>query len=150
MADVRISDERLVQAPAEAVWAAIKDPSAHADWHPFVTAIEGEHELGAARACSVTVGGRAGATRERCVDLVPGRKIMWAIDDDSTGFSRMVSDWQAGFELAPEGDATRVTAVSLFRPRSVVLRLMTPLVRRKFHATQTSILAALAEASAAG
>lgn len=145
MAQMEIIDELLIQAPAGTIWAAIKDPSAHADWHPFVTAIDGKHELGAARSCSVVVGKRSGATRERCIEEEVEQKIVWAIDDDSTGFSGMVSDWRAGFGLASEDAATRVTAFSLFRPRSVMLRLMTPVVKRKFHVTQRAILAALAD-----
>jgi hypothetical protein len=65
---------------------------------------------------------------------------MWAVERDSTGFSRMVADWRTGFSLQPQGPgATLVRAQSLFRPR-LVARLMAPLIRRKFHQTQRAIL----------
>ena len=28
---------------------------------------------------------------------------MWAVEHDSTGFSRMVTDWRRGFSLQPQG-----------------------------------------------
>jgi uncharacterized protein YndB with AHSA1/START domain len=136
-----IADEVIVKAPVERVWEAIQEPGEHAGWHPFVTAIEGEHALGATRKCSVLVGKKPGTTEERCSTRDEARKIMWTVEQDSTGFSRMVSDWSAGFSLEARGpDTTRVTAQSLFRPRRFYVRLMMPTIRRKFHQTQRAIL----------
>jgi uncharacterized protein YndB with AHSA1/START domain len=145
VAEVRITDELLIQAPPSAVWAAIKDPAAHAEWHPFVTEIEGEHALGATRVCSVIVGKKHGTTHERCVEDEPAQRIIWAIDHDSTGFGRMVTDWRAGFGLRPAGEATCVTAESVFLPKGVMVRVMAPIVRRKFHQAQRAILGGLSD-----
>ena len=98
MAEVRITDETLIGVSAAQVWAAIKDPATHAHWHPFVTAISGEHRLDATRSCSVVVGKKTGQTKERCIEDEQERRLSWAIEEDSTGFSRMVSDWRAGFD----------------------------------------------------
>ena len=146
MPSVRIVDELVVRAPISDVWAAIKDPAAHVAWHPFLTAIDGEHVLGAARTCSATVGGKQGTTRERCVAEEQEGTISWAIEEDSTGFSRMVSDWRAGFRLEPAGTGTRVVAESVFRPRGLLIRIMGPIVKRKFHLAQRAILAGLERA----
>ena len=143
MAQVRIEDETHVNASAGDVWNAIKDPAAHARWHPFVTRISGEHRLGATRACSVVVGRKTGQTRERCTEEREGEAIVWAVEHDSTGFSRLVSDWRAGFRLERRDDGTLVTAHSAFTPRSVLVRFMGPIIRRKFHRTQKAILDAL-------
>jgi uncharacterized protein YndB with AHSA1/START domain len=141
--ETRIVDDVVIEAPVSTVWAALKDPGAHTAWHPFVTAIEGEHALGAARSCSVSVGGKDGVTQELCIEELEGRRIVWRIDHDTTGFSRMVSDWRAGFSLEPVHAGTRVVAESAFRVKSPLLRLMHPIVRRKFHQTQQAILAGL-------
>jgi uncharacterized protein YndB with AHSA1/START domain len=147
MGEVRIVDEIAVGAPPDAVWAAIEDPAAHAGWHPFVTRISGEHRFGAHRACHVDLGKRTGQTRERCIAHEAERRIAWRIEEDSTGFLRLVSDWSAGFELRPDGSATTlVTAESTFRPKTLLLRPMIPLVRHKFHGTQRAILGALKDA----
>lgn len=144
MTEVRIEDDIMVSAKPADVWQAIKDPAVHADWHPFVTGIEGEHALGATRACHVLIGKKRGQTRERCVEDVAERRIAWAIEEDSSGFLRLVSDWKAGFRVEPmDGAGSRVTAESVFRPKNVVARVMTPLIRRKFHGAQRAILMGL-------
>jgi polyketide cyclase/dehydrase/lipid transport protein len=140
-----IADE-VRKAPVERVWEAIQDPGEHAGWHPFVTAIKGEHALGATRKCSVLVRKKPGTTEERCSTRDEARQIMWTVEQDSTGFSQMVSDWSAGFSLEPQGPGTtRVTAQSLFRPRRFYVRLMMPGIRRKFHQTQRAILDGLTQ-----
>jgi uncharacterized protein YndB with AHSA1/START domain len=140
---MRIEDEVVVDAPADVVWRSIDDVEAHAAWHPFVTAIAGEHRLGATRSCAVLAGGKPGETTERCVAYEPGRRILWAIEHDTTGFSRMVRDWQAGFRLEPRDGRTLVVAVSSFTPRNPLVRLLAPVIRRRFHRAQTGILAGL-------
>jgi uncharacterized protein YndB with AHSA1/START domain len=138
-----ITDQVTVQAPVDRVWAAIQDPGEHVRWHPFATHIEGAHTLGGIRECSVQIGDKPGSTRERCSTFDEARAIMWSIEQDSSGFSRMVSDWSTGFSLQPQGPAaTRVSAQSLFTPR-LPARVMMPIIRRKFHQTQRAILRGL-------
>lgn len=143
MKHVRIDDETLITAEPAAVWQAIKSTAAHAHWHPFVTEIKGSHERGAVRACTVTIGGKIGHTSETCVADEPLKRILWRIDEDSSGFLRMVADWSAGFSLREAKGGTVVTAESTFRPRNALSRLAMPLVRRKFHTAQRAILAGL-------
>jgi uncharacterized protein YndB with AHSA1/START domain len=143
MAEVTIEDTIRVDAQAREVWPAIEDPVAHASWHPYVVRITGEHRFGASRSCAVLVGKKTGETRERCLEADAPRAITWAIDHDTTGFSRMVTDWQAGFSLLSQNDGTLVTARSVFRPRNLAVRAMMPLIRRRFHSTQRAILASL-------
>jgi uncharacterized protein YndB with AHSA1/START domain len=140
-------DEVALDAPPGDLWLAIEDPAVHAGWHPFVTRISGEHRLGAHRACDVDLGKRMGQTSERCIAHEAERRIAWRIEEDSSGYLRLVSDWTAGFGLRPEGSATiLVTAESTFRPKSLPVRPMLPLIRRKFHETQRTILGALKDA----
>jgi hypothetical protein len=145
MTEVRILDQVVVHAPLGEVWAAIEDPARHAAWHPFVTRIDGAHALGEPRVCSVIVGKKAGTTHERCVELEDERAIYWLIEEDTTGFARMVSDWRAGFRLEAHDGGARVTAESVFVPKGVLVRVLGPMVRRKFHHAQQSILAGLQE-----
>jgi hypothetical protein len=78
-----------------------------------VTDIAGEHELDHVRTCSVLVGNKHGQTTERCIEHDDGNRIAWKIEQDSTGFGRMVSDWQAGSPWR------RATAQRLSRPRAL-------------------------------
>jgi uncharacterized protein YndB with AHSA1/START domain len=153
MSEVRIADELRIKAPIAAVWRAIEDPAGHARWHPFVREITGNHELGQVRTCSVHVAGKQGQTRERCVEHDVGRRIAWAIEEDSTGFGRMVSGWRAGFAMTEQDGVTTVTAASTFEPCNLLVRAILPVIRRKFHQTQRTILRALRdslESSASG
>jgi uncharacterized protein YndB with AHSA1/START domain len=145
MTEVRIVDELRIDAPIGAVWRAIEDPAAHARWHPFLSAIAGGHRLEEVRSCSVHVGGKDGTTTERCVERDEGTRIVWAIEQDSTGFGRMVSAWRSGFSLAERDGATLAAAHSTFRPNNVLVRAMLPLIRRRFHQTQRAILRGLLE-----
>jgi uncharacterized protein YndB with AHSA1/START domain len=144
MRRVEIKDEVVVKANGRDVWEAIRDPSLHADWHPFVDSIRGEHAPGASRRCAIRVGKKAGETKEHCTASDEEQRILWQIDEDSTGFLRLVSEWTAGFVLEPAGSgATRVTAQSVFKRKNPLLVLMLPMIRRKFHQTQQAILAGL-------
>lgn len=139
-----IKDEVVIGASAEQIWKAIEDPAAHAAWHPFVTHIAGEHALGSTRKCDVLVGQKPGKTDERCSTYERGKAIFWTIEQDTSGFSRMVSDWSAGFRLDAQGpNATRVVAQSIFTPSTFLARLMVPMIRRRFHQAQRSILEGL-------
>ena len=136
-----IADEVTVNAPLAQVWKAIQDPGEHVAWHPFATRIDGEHAPGAVRTCTVQIGRKPGTTRERCTTYNEESTIMWAMEHDSSGFSRMVADWQTGFSLAPQGPgATRVRAISQFRPKGPLVQVLMPAIRRKFHQTQRAIL----------
>jgi uncharacterized protein YndB with AHSA1/START domain len=146
MSEVCIADELKLDAPIDVVWHAIEDPAAQARWHPFVRAITGSHQLQEARSCSVRVGKKDGSTKERCVEREDGARIVWAIEEDTTGFGRMVSGWRSGFTLVERNGATIVTAESSFRPRNLLVRAMLPVIRRKFHQTQRAILRGLEEA----
>lgn len=89
------------------------------------------------------VGKKPGTRSERCVAEEPQSHIEWAIDEDTTGFSRMVSAWRAGFWLEPNGSSTLVSARSAFEPRNVLVRALVPFIRRRFNQTQRSILIGL-------
>lgn len=139
MEDIR--DAVLIKAPHHEVWEAVRDPYQHAQWHPALTGIEGEHVLGAVRTCDVVIGNKTSTNRERCIVYDEGRAIEWVIEHDGSGFSRMAKDWTAGFTLQPHSDnETRVEARSVFSSRTLLARIMLPLIRRKFHQTQRAIL----------
>ena len=89
------------------------------------------------------VGKKPATTRDRCSSYDEGSEIMWTVERDSSGFSRMVADWRTGFSLQAQGlQETRVRAHSTFRPR-LLARLMMPVILRRFHQTQRAILGGL-------
>ena len=139
-----VTDEVLVLAPAEQIWQAILDPVTQAAWHPFITSIDGVHRLGAARTCTVVLDDRPSISEERCTAFEDGRSITWSVEKDTSGFSRATNAWQHGFTLTADGtERTRVSAQSSFRPSRPLIRVMNPIIRRRFHQTQRAVLAAL-------
>jgi uncharacterized protein YndB with AHSA1/START domain len=139
-----LTDTTTIAAPVDQVWAAIENPDRHAHWHPFVQQIDGDHHANSVRTCTVLIGTRRATTVERCTERLDGRKLGWRIESDTTGFSRMVSGWAAGFTIEPDGpDKTRVLAESVFTPAKLSAHVLRPILRRKFHQTQRTILASL-------
>jgi uncharacterized protein YndB with AHSA1/START domain len=139
-----LTDATTIAASIDKVWEAIENPDRHARWYPFVEQIDGDHHADSMRTCTVLVGTRRATTVERCTEREDGRKLVWRIESDTTGFSRMVSDWTAGFAIERDGpDKTRVLAQSVFTPAKLSAYVLGPILRRKFHQTQRIILASL-------
>lgn len=129
--------EIVIEAPPERVWAILEDSAANLPrlW-PMVKncAIEGKERVGVVRTCDVEFAGRDGQTIERCIESVPNRKLSHAIEEDSFGFTRMLSDFWFSFVLeAQDSDTTRVRVETHFDPKGLKGRLMSALmIKRKF------------------
>lgn len=143
MKPVIVRDQLIIGAPAGRVWEAVQDPARHAGWHPFIERIHGRHARGAVRVCDILIRGRSGRTEETCVLYDEQARIFWRIEKDTSGFSKMASDWTAGFTMTPHASGTVVSAESTFTPKGLFPRLANPLITRMFHRTQRLILARL-------
>jgi uncharacterized protein YndB with AHSA1/START domain len=129
------SDTVVVHAPAERVWALLKDGPRLPEWMPIVKATNGDVErLGAERTCQVEFGGKRGQVTERCVEHEPMRRIAWRLVDDSLGFGRLFADLGFSFTLEARSDGTTlVRNESYYRPRSPIARALSiVMMRRKF------------------
>jgi uncharacterized protein YndB with AHSA1/START domain len=144
------TSEIVIAAPPEAVWEILEDSRASLPrlW-PMVKSceIEGKERLGVVRTCRVEFMGKHGHTVERCIESVPNRKLAHSIDEDSFGFSRVLSDFWFAFILEPtEAGATHVRVESHFDPKGLKGRLMSALmIKRKFREVRAT--ARLAEAA---
>ena len=142
------SSEIVVAAPPEAVWEILEDsrPNLPRLW-PMVKSceIEGKERVGAVRKCAVDLMGKSGYTVERCIESVPNRRLAHSIEEDSFGFSRVLSDFWFAFILEPtDGGATRVRCESHFDPKGLKGRIMSALmIKRKFRDVRETALANL-------
>jgi uncharacterized protein YndB with AHSA1/START domain len=142
------SSEIVIDAPADAVWAVLEDSRANLPrlW-PMVKSceIDGKERVGAMRRCGVEFMGKDGYTVERCIESVPNRRLAHSIEDDSFGFSRMLSDFWFAFILEPQtAETTRVRVETHFEPKGLRARLMSKLMmRRKFGEIRETALANL-------
>jgi len=139
--------ETVIHAPAARIWEILEDSEANLpSVLPMVKtcAIEsgGRERGGAVRTCDVDFGGKAGTTVECCIESVPNRTLAHLIEDDSFGFSRMLSDFWFSFNLEPESDQeTRVSIETHYDPKGIRGRLMSALMaKRQFRRVRESAL----------
>ena len=131
------SSEVVVQASPERIWGILEDSQSNLSrlW-PMVKSVEidGIERVGVVRRCEVEFTGQSGHTVERCIESVPNRKLAHSIEQDSFGFSRMLSDFWFAFVLEPRGpEGTTVRVETHFEPKGLRGRIMSTLMaKRKF------------------
>ena len=57
-------------------------------------------------------GGGAHYTKQKLVELVPEKKIVWVVEDSNLSFLEKTNEWDGtkiGFELSNDGELTKVT-----------------------------------------
>jgi uncharacterized protein YndB with AHSA1/START domain len=137
------SDEVVVHAPPERIWALLADGPRLTEWMPIVKTTTAHVEvLGAERTCAVEFEGKRGRVTERCVEHEPSRRIAWQLVDDSLGFGRLFTELGFSFTLEPGADgSTLIRNETYYRPRSMLGRLVSLLVlRRKFRGIRLTAL----------
>lgn len=139
------ADEILIGASPQRIFAILEDARRLPDWTSVIST-SGNHEtVGVVRECEVDLDGRRGRVVERCIESVPPSRIAWAMERDTFGFSRLVSDFGFSFTLYPEGDdKTRVRNEAYYRSKGPIAAAMNTLVmRRKFRGVRRKWLANL-------
>jgi uncharacterized protein YndB with AHSA1/START domain len=148
------ANEQLIEAPPARIWAVLEDPALLPQWVPAVERMtaHGEREApGAVRRCDVNFGGRKGYIVERCVEAVPERRLLYAVDDDSLGFTKLFAGYHFSLELEPRGERrTLVTSRTFYEPRGMRGRLMNRLMSRKFASVRAEMLLGLKRLADAG
>jgi uncharacterized protein YndB with AHSA1/START domain len=144
----QIERSREVAAPAEAVWAILRDSTLLPEWAAVVEAVDcripGREGVGSVRECLVDFAGRKGTIVERCVELTPTR-VAYVVDDDSLGFNRMFADYGFTITVADAGaQRTTVRMDTYYTPRNVMTAAMNALImRRRFAKTVEGLLQGL-------
>lgn len=164
----------LIHAPVRELFVILADDRRYSEWMPSVVAISAGSE-GAGRALGmlgarfqlpegqraapavlhwgpghlherdVNLDGAIGTLLEQCIELVPDRRIAWAVVADNLGFSRSLEGLTFSFELVPAGDShTLVIHRTLYRPRSLRARLLNVLgLRTLFRKAAHRVLLAI-------
>lgn len=137
------TNEIVIDATPERVWAVLEDATRLPEWAPMVLKTTGTREArGAVRECEVRLEGRAGRVCERCVEFEPFTRIGWELVQDTFGFSRLLREFGFDFALEPlAGTATLVRNTTYYTPRGLLGSLMSALIlRRKFGAIRGRML----------
>jgi hypothetical protein len=139
--------ETVIHAAPTEIWEILENSEAYLPRVlPMVKTVViesgGRERVGAVRTCEVDFGARAGTTVERCIESVPNRKLAHAIEEDSFGFSRMLSDFWFAFALEPADAATtRVSIETHYDPKGIGGRVMSVLMaKRQFRRVRESAL----------
>jgi hypothetical protein len=130
----QITTTRVVDAPTAAVWAALTDFESHAEWDPFITAIEGAPTVGTRLRVRIAAPGRRAMTLRPRVTVVDSeRHFEWL---GSVGV-RGLFDGRHSFRLEPRPDGrTLLTHAETFTGILVPLlwRSLEPSTRAGFEA----------------
>ncbi len=143
MGQLQARNEAIINAPVEKVWAAITDISVLHQINPGVTKATGRMDIqGATRTCEMQNGGRKGTMTEQLVEMIPYKKTVWVIQEDTMGMSKMLIDPRFCFYLEKTGDSqTRIINESYYEPANFVVRIMNALMmKRKMGQIQEQIL----------
>lgn len=139
-------DEVVVNATPQRIWESLEDSTCLPEWMPMVKRTTGKREMvGAVRECDVQIDGRDGRVIERCVEHSPYHRIAWVLQEDTFGFSKMLSDFGFSFTLEPLGaNTTLLRNETYYRPEGLLASLMSVLMmRRKFRRVRQAALANL-------
>jgi uncharacterized protein YndB with AHSA1/START domain len=145
----QLQRSRDIPVARSEIWAILEDSALLPRWAAVVESVaccaSGLEAVGSVRECRVDFAGRKGTIVERCVELVPERKVAYVVDEDSLGFNRMFADY--GFTITLEGAADHRTTVSVetyYTPRTMLTRALNALVmRRKLARTVDGLLEGL-------
>ena len=69
---------------------------------------------------------------EKLIELVPEKKTVWAIENDSMGMSKMLKDPRFCFYLEKLGDQkTKIVNESYYDPANFMVKMMNTLMMKK-------------------
>jgi hypothetical protein len=146
MTKLQARNETIINAPADTVWAIITDINLLHKINPGVTKASGRMaRQGDTRICEIINRGKKGTMTERLIEVVPGVKTVWTIENDTMGMSKMIKDTRFVFLVEKiDVSKTKVTNETYYRPANLLARIMnTLMMRRMISNAQEKILANL-------
>ncbi|TMI82368.1 MAG: hypothetical protein E6H10_09815 [Bacteroidetes bacterium] len=133
MSVLQARNEAIVNAPISTVWAIITDINLLHKINPGVIKATGRMDKqGEIRTCEMDNRGRKGTMTEKLIELVPEKKTVWAIENDTMGMSKMLKDPRFCFYLEKLGDnKTKIINESYYQPASLMVKIMNALMMKK-------------------
>jgi uncharacterized protein YndB with AHSA1/START domain len=143
MSKLQARNEAIINAPISDVWAIITDINMLPKINPGVITATGRMDKqGETRTCEMDNKGRKGTMTEKLLELVPEKKTVWAIENDTMGMSKMLRDPRFCFYLEKLGDnKTKIVNESYYQPANLMVKVMNGLMmKKKMHQIQEQIL----------
>jgi len=133
MSKLQARNEAIINAPIGSVWAIITDINLLPKVNPGVINATGRMDKqGETRTCEMDNRGKKGTMTEKLIELVPEKKTVWAIENDSMGMSKMLKDPRFCFYLEKlEDNKTKIINESYYEPANFMVKIMNALMMKK-------------------
>ena len=133
MSKSQAKNEAVINAPLSSIWAIITDINLLHKVNPGVIRATGRMDKqGETRTCEIDNKGRKGTMTEKLIELVPEKKTVWAIENDTMGMSKMIKDTRFCFYLEKlEDNKTKIVAESYYKPANFMVKIMNALMMKK-------------------
>ncbi len=133
MSKLQAKNETIINAPVSNIWAVVTDINLLDKTNPGVIKATGRMDKqGETRTCEFDNKGKRGTMTERLIELVPEKKTVWTIENDTMGMSKMLKETRFCFFLERlDENKTRVTNESYYQPANFFVSIMNALMMRK-------------------
>jgi Polyketide cyclase / dehydrase and lipid transport len=133
MSKLQARNEAIINAPISKIWAIITDINLLPTINPGVLSASGRMDRqGETRTCEFNNKGRKGTMTEKLIELVPEKKTVWTIVNDTMGMSKMLKDPQFCFYLEKLDDnKTKIVNESYYQPANFMVKIMNVLMMKK-------------------
>ena len=135
--------EAVINAPVNNIWALITDINQLTRLNRGAVKATGRMDKqGETRTVDVNLNGRAGTFTERLIELVPGEKTVWTIENDTMGIGKMLKETRFVTRLEKIDESkTKVTNETYYQPLNLIAGVMSALmVKPAFGKMQEQIL----------
>ena len=133
MSKLQARNEAIINAPISSIWAIITDINLLHKVNPGVIKATGRMDKqGETRTCEMNNRGKVGTMTEKLIELVPEKKTVWAIENDTMGMGKMLKDPRFCFYLEKlEDNKTKIINESYYEPANFIIKIMNTLMMKK-------------------
>jgi len=143
MSKLQVKNEAVINAPVTSIWAVITDIDQLPKVNQGVVKATGRMDKqGETRIVEISMNGRNGTFTEKLIELVPEKKTVWTIENDTMGMSKMLKDnrFVMNLEKLSENE-TKVTSETFYQPANFFAKIMSVLmIKSTFGKMQGHIL----------
>jgi len=143
MKKLQAKNEIIINASVGKIWSIITDINLLHKVNPGVLSATGKMDKqGETRTCEIENKGKKGIMTEKLVELVPEKRTVWSLENDTLGMTKMLKEVQFVFHIEKNDDkTTRVTNETYYRPGNIIAAIMNGLMMKKMISkTQQQIL----------
>lgn len=130
MSKLQVKNEAVINASINSIWAIITDINLLSKVNQGVVKATGRMDKeGETRTVEININGKNGTFTEKLIELVPEKKTVWTIENDTMSMSKMLKDNRFVFNLEKLDDnKTRVTNETYYQPANFIAKIMSSLM----------------------